>query len=260
MRILQRVAALSLVVLASIIAFPQSPRPLRVIHVIVALADNEFQGIVPVPAALGNGDDARRNLYWGAAGGVRTFFQRSLDWELDAPCSPRDYPLVERCVFRHKSKLAILVADAYRGREIKIAIQTFLTYAAGRLTQEVRVGRLRYRAGGDSDLVAYVGHDGLMNFALDHNEVPDRTKEKKAMILACASRQYFAEALRHTGAEPILWTTNLMAPEAYTLKAALDGWLNEESGEQIRERAAVAYDKYQHCGIKGARKLFATGW
>jgi len=30
--------------------------------------------------------------------------------------------------------------------------------------------------------------------------------------------------------------------------------------EQIRLRAADAYHKYQHCGVKAARTLFATGW
>lgn len=39
----------------------------RVIHVLVALCDNENQGIVPVPAFLGNGEDPQKNLYWGAA-------------------------------------------------------------------------------------------------------------------------------------------------------------------------------------------------
>jgi len=51
-----------------------------------------------------------------------------------------------------------------------------------------------------------------------------------------------------------------MAPEAYTLKSALDGWIAGETGEQIRERAAAAYDKYQRCGLKAARRLMATGW
>jgi len=51
-----------------------------------------------------------------------------------------------------------------------------------------------------------------------------------------------------------------MAPEAYTLKAAVEGWIAGESGERIRERAAVAYAKYQKTGLAGARRLFATGW
>ncbi len=49
-----------------------------------------------------------------------------------------------------------------------------------------------------------------------------------------------------------------MAPEAYTLKAAIDGWLLGEIGNKIRERAAKAYHRYQKCGITGARRLFYT--
>ena len=61
-------------------------------------------------------------------------------------------------------------------------------------------------------------------------------------------------------ANPILWTTHLMAPEAYTLEAAIEGWIANESGQEIDERAAQAYNKYQKCGIKGARNLFTTGF
>ena len=81
-----------------------------------------------------------------------------------------------------------------------------------------------------------------------------------AIILACYSKNYFQDEIRQAGAHPILWTTHLMAPEAYTLKAAIDGWLNGESGAQIDERAAQTYNTYQKCGIKGARNLFTTGF
>ena len=53
----------------------------RTVHVFVALADNQNQGIVPVPAALGNGRDPQRNLYWGAAYGLKTFFKASKQQE-----------------------------------------------------------------------------------------------------------------------------------------------------------------------------------
>jgi hypothetical protein len=39
-----------------------SADPLSV-HVLVALCDNEHQGIVPVPKKLGNGSDIAGNLY-----------------------------------------------------------------------------------------------------------------------------------------------------------------------------------------------------
>ena len=44
-----------------------------VAHVIVALADNEHQGIVPIPSTLGDGDRPQSNLYWGAMYGVKGF-------------------------------------------------------------------------------------------------------------------------------------------------------------------------------------------
>src|ERR671918_2808728 len=75
----------------------------RVIHVLVALCDNENQGIVPVPAHLGNGEDPERNLYWGAAYGVKTYFSRSKDWAKVAEFQEPKDDVLERIVFRHKT-------------------------------------------------------------------------------------------------------------------------------------------------------------
>jgi len=49
-------------------------------------------------------------------------------------------------------------------------------------------------------------------------------------------------------------------PEAYTLKAAIDGWILNETGGEIDERAAQMYHQYQKSGIKGARNLFTRGF
>src|SRR5215510_8669695 len=84
-----------------------------VIHVFVALADNVNQGIVPVSASLGNGDNAATNLYWGAAFGVRTFFSRNKDWELISVVPNPSARILERCVFKHRRASVLLVADAY---------------------------------------------------------------------------------------------------------------------------------------------------
>jgi hypothetical protein len=51
-----------------------------------------------------------------------------------------------------------------------------------------------------------------------------------------------------------------MAPEAYTLEAALDGWMRQESKEEIRKRAAAAYAKYQKCSYTAAMRLFSSDW
>jgi hypothetical protein len=236
----------------------------RTVHVFVALADNEHQGIVPVPARLGNGFDPVHNLYWGAAAGVKTFFARSADWTL-LRCMQNPKPeVLERCVFKHRNAEVYLVADAYRGDKIRQAILDFFDAASGASPETIILPSTSHAvtltARGGSNLVAYVGHDGLMDFQLPVMPKKKNESHRDAIILACASKQYFGEGLRAAGAYPLLWTTNLMAPEAYTLKSALDGWTAGESNQQIHERAATAYDKFQKCGLRGARRLFATGW
>jgi len=236
----------------------------RTIHVFVALADNEHQGIVPVAAKLGNGEDAERNLYWGSAYGVKTFFSRSGDWQRLACRNKPKAEIIERCVFKHRSGSVYLIADAYRGIEIKQAILDFFDAASGdgNETEDVSnsSGGLKLPARGGADLVVYVGHDGLMDFQLAKFPQRKNNSVRDVIVLACASKQFFGNGIRASGASPLLWTTGLMAPEAYTLKSALDGWIAGESREQIRDRAAAAYDQYQKCGLKAAHRLLVSGW
>jgi hypothetical protein len=235
----------------------------RVVRVFVALADNAHQGIVPVPAALGNGDDPGRNLYWGAAYGVRTYFRKSAGWKEITVLQNPSRSVLERAVFYNANQNVYLVADAYRGREIKDAIVDFFT-AAG-LNQETAI-RVKGAKGTEveiplqPDLVVYVGHDGLMDFTLEKSFQIEAAGKREAIVLACASKSYFGPTLRATRARPILWTTGLMAPEAYTLKDALDGWMARETAEQIRERAARAYAKYQNISSNAALRLFSSWW
>ena len=74
-----------------------------VIHVFVALADNVNQGIVPVSASLGNGDNAATNLYWGAAFGSRlSSSKKNKDWELISVTPNPRAGILERCIFKHR--------------------------------------------------------------------------------------------------------------------------------------------------------------
>ncbi len=243
-------------------SFCQSQAPIRTVHVFVALADNRYQGIVPVPAKIGNGDDAVNNLYWGLELGVRTYFARSKDWKLIWHGNTGNPVVLERCVFQHRTRPVYLVADAYRGREIKRAIVDFLEAAGGNSPEIATVPGtdLKLSVGGKADLVAYVGHDGLMDFDLERFPKNHNQGKKDAILLSCASRQYFSAAIRASGAKPLLWTTNLMAPEAYALKAALDGWMENETDQQIQQRAAEVYSHYQKCSVGAAKKLLVPGW
>src|SRR5262245_46650418 len=110
----------------------------KLIHVLVALCDNKYQGIVPVPARIGNGDDPANNLYWGAQFGVKTFFKRAGDWKLIAESRNPRAPILERIVFKHQTKDIYLVADAYRGREIKDCITDFFRFSSGSAGETIK--------------------------------------------------------------------------------------------------------------------------
>lgn len=260
-----RILLRALVFLPGVLALStcvHAQKRIRVAHVFVALADNQHQGIVPVPPKLGNGDAPASNLYWGAAFGVKTYFRASKDWELVYAGSAPNSAVLERCVFRYRDASVYLVADAYSGSEIRQAVTDFLSAAAGRSPQSLNLSGNKPVAltiAGGADLVAYVGHDAFMDFQI----LPisgSGGKTRPVIILACESKYFFAPYLKQTGATPLLWTTGLMAPEAYTLRAAINGWIAGDSPQDVRVHAAEAYDKYQRCGSRAALRLFATGW
>lgn len=230
------------------------------IHVFVALCDNENQGIVPVSKTLGNGQNPRTNLYWGALYGVKTHFKRSASWEFVKIIPSTNPKILERVLFKHKMSDTYLFAEAYDGKYIKDTTIDFFKASSGAHPVTIDVDTKKMTFGGDADLVSYIGHDGLMEFQLNETFSPKDSKKRDAIMLACISKSYFKPYLQQTGANPLVWSTGLMSPEAYTLSWALEGWIINETDEQIRERAAKAYHHYQKCGIKGAKRLLVTGY
>lgn len=230
----------------------------RVIRVFVALCDNVHQGIVKVPAAIGNGQDPANNLYWGCGYGTKTWFKKDKDWKLLETIKNPKPMVLERCVFQYKPDSVILVADAYDGAFIRNCTVDFLKSCSGNFTDMIIAGKDTVACGGNGDLLCYVGHNGLMDFQLEEKFAAADSLKREAVILACASKPYFKPKLQQAGAQSLILTTHLMAPEAYTLGAAVDGWICKKSKADIKESVAQAYHQYQQCGIKGARNLFAT--
>ena len=247
-------------VLMLMFSFTPKEDEVKTIHVYVALCDNENQGIVPVPSKLGNGRDTKNNLYWGALYGVKTHFKNSKDWSLVKTVKSDNPKLLERLLFKHKTTNTYMLADAYDGRYIKQTTIDFLEATAGRHPVSITYNSSTLEFGGKSQLQAYVGHDGLMEFNVEGNFAPLNNEKRDAIVLACISKDYFKPYFEKTEVNPLVWTTGLMAPEAYTLKSAIAGWVLDESDAQIRDRAAQAYHKYQKCGLNAAKRLLVTGF
>jgi hypothetical protein len=143
---------------------------------------------------------------------------------------------------------------------MKATITDFMQYAAGQNKKTISVDTASVRIGGYAGLIVFIGHNGLMDFSLTNTPQQADNQRRDIAIFACASKPYFYDAIRKTGAYPLIWTTHLMSPEAYTLVPVINGWIQREKANVIHERVALAYHQYQKCGVKGARKLFATGW
>jgi hypothetical protein len=231
----------------------------RTIHVFVALCDNKYQGIVPVPPAIGNGQDPDNNLYWGCGYGVRSYFKKSKSWKLIKQYKV-DSIIMERLLFKNTKANYYLIADAYNGKYIRQCTAAFLKSCSGQIKDTLRVNGITVGTNGNSKLLAYIGHDGFMDFNLAGSFESADNKTRDAIILACISKKYFQPYLTQTRANPIAWSTGLMSPEAYTLHDALEAYINNEPAANIRNSAAAAYSKYQHCSQKAARNLIVSGW
>lgn len=238
-----------------------------VIHVVVALCDNEYQSIVPVPEKLGNGQDPDHNLYWGALYGVRTYLTKKAGWKKLAKLKSPRKEILERIVLfktimrKGVSVPVYIVADAWNGKEIKSAVYNFLDMTAGGKREAIEVDhkgqRVSLSAGGDAHFIAYIGHNGLMDFSLPETAPQSVQKTKSSsMVLACESKSYFLTRLKEGGSHPLILTTGLMAPEAYTLDAVIHAWLSDKTTQEVRTAAARAYHKYQKTGLRAAKNLF----
>jgi hypothetical protein len=199
--------------------------------------------------------------------GVRQYFRKCTNWELVDVVRPLSETVLGRGVFEHRSGDVFVVADAYRGRDIQSAIEDSLEASPGgngnTLAVEINPDEreVQIPIGGAADLLTYVGHDGLMDDPLPAYPEHADDRFRNVIVLACASKYFFSDPHRRAGAHPLLWTTGPMAPEAYTLNSALDGWVAGETDDEDRERAARAYAQYQRaCSLQAARRLLVTGW
>ena len=237
-------AFLSLLILTAWVAPVHAQEQARRIEVFVALCDNASQGIAPVPERIGNGDDPDANLYWGCSDGLRSYFKSSSRWKLLSTEEAPSPDVLERLSFEHTDFPDVrLVAHAYRGSRIQRCMEQFFEASAS-------------DADGP-DLVAFIGHNGLMDFSLEGPTAAASERNRDAIVLACKSQKYFADRLESAGLRPILLTEQLMYPGSFLLHAAIEGWLRGESTEAIRERAAKAYTTNQSISLRAARGVFS---
>ncbi len=233
----------------------------KTIHVFVALCDNATQGIVPVGKTIGDGNKPDANLYWGCSDGIQRYFTKHNLWKKLETHRPQatdpNSPIIRRIIFQHKRTGSLLIADAYQGKHIKQAITNYLNASHGSYRAIVKSKSLNknLQIGAKSDLTAFIGHNGLMEFQV--TTTPSKTTpEMDTITLCCIADRYFNKYLQKTNTTTILQTKSLMYPGSFILHDALEGWFKGESKAQIRTRAAKAYAKNQKISTNGGYSIF----
>lgn len=213
----------------------------RSIRVFVALCDNASQGIARVPPKIGDGNVPDDNLYWGCTDGLKAYFKASSKWQLVKREAAVSNTILERLTFKHRQSDLELVAEAYRGSEIKQCLIDFHQCIVN----------------GNASLVAYIGHDGLMEFDFPLPE-GKATNHPDVIVLCCSSRTFFETRIEAIGGRPALLTDQLMYPGAFILHDAIEVWRQKRSLAEIRTAAAVAYAKNQHISVTAAKSVFSA--
>ena len=209
------------------------------IRVFVALCDNATQGIVKVGARIGDGDKPDDNLYWGCDDGLKRYFGKSKKWKLISK-STSPGPVLETLEFTHTQTDLRLKAEAYRGSCLKECLSAF----EGCVWE------------GGADLVAFIGHNGLMDFNLPY-EAADPPRKADVAVLCCMSEAWFKERITQQGGRPLLMTTQLMYPGAFLLHDGIEAWRNGGDLATVRAAAAAAYAKSQRISQKAALGIFS---
>jgi len=211
------------------------------ISVFVGLCDNATQGIAKVGAKVGDGNVPEENLYWGCTDGFKDVFKKSKSWKLvKDETATGDERILERMTFHHVTQDAVLVAEAWRGSKLADCLKATESSAVA----------------GGSDLVAFIGHNVLMDGDID----PPATQANgntAMMVLCCKSDQYFRIRQRNVGLKPALYTADYMYPGGFILSAALEPWLEGKSAEEVRSAAGAAYAKNQKIKVSAGTGVFA---
>ncbi len=220
-------------------------------RIIVSLADNVNQGIVPVQPSLGNGQDPKNNLYWGAMYGAKTYFRRQASWNIKTSDHSRNHILDAFLLSHDKYPNHEMAFEAWDGAQQGLAVKAYF--------EELR------DANSENDLICFVGHNALMDLFISNvptretTKLQNRDRKRKAAVIACQSAPYFDPHHRTLGVESYVMTQGLMAPEAYVLEGILHSWASGGNANSARTSAAKQYAAYQKIPIRNANWLFGVG-
>jgi len=221
----------------------------------VVLWDASFNGRRRFPITDGN--DPKHNLYWGAGYGMYHGFKNVFRWKLVG--EEKDKVAVFKKVYSpnpfwqgmgvKKPFEVYVVLNLYKSDVITDGYRDFAKNLFGNRPQRVTLkdGKI-IEAGSQSRIVGYIGHmtgRGKNAIKTVRNSQSIAQGEPKGVFMtSCLSAPVFSHEVLGENTYGLLFTTGLLAPEAYIQNALFDAIARGLKGDKIIHSVASAYANY----------------
>ncbi|CAN5919692.1 hypothetical protein BH11MYX3_BH11MYX3_17300 [soil metagenome] len=222
---------------------------------------------------LGDGDNPDTNLYWSTTQGFGEWFVRKgSGWKRmlqQTAASSGDADILAVHVYRRTvatpaawkkrgapARLEIdIVVHGWRGTAIDRALAAFAADVSGSVARTLTLDDgSTLSAGGAAQIVAWVGHNRLMD--LDTFQWPrPGTMTKGAIAIACHTAAYMEEAVPSATRVPLLMTRDFLFANAAPLEATVLAFAAGGDYARIRLDAATAYAGVQK---REVRKVYGA--
>jgi hypothetical protein len=235
----------------------EAGKPL-VVEVHVPLCD---KSIIPCGNdKLGDGENPETNLYWATTPGFGRWFSRSgSGWKrvkLADPTDTGDKDVLALHVYRRTMQTPAawkkqgapktfeldVVVRAWRGTAIDRALAVYASEISTGTKREVKLAdKTTLDAGGAAQLVAWVGHNRLMDLESFDWPAASTTQTKGTIAIACHTAAYMETQVSASTRVPLLMTRDFLFSNAAPLEAAVLAFATGGGYAQIRSDAAAAY-------------------
>lgn len=228
-----------------------------VVEVHVPLCDNTI--IACGNAKLGDGDNPETNLYWSTTPGFGSWFARKHSgWKRVLKLregETGDKDILALHVYRRSVKAPAawkkrgappsieidIVVHGWRGSAIDRALAAYAAEISGQSTRTIKLADgTTLEAGGAAQIVAWVGHNRLMDIEPFTWPAPG-TKAKGTIAIACHTAAYMEENVPSATRVPLLMTRDFLFANAAPLEATVLAFAAGGSYAKIRLAAATAY-------------------
>lgn len=231
-----------------------------VVEVIVPLCDNTI--IACGNAKLGDGDNPATNLYWATTPGFGRWFRRAgSGWTrvARAAADTGDPDVLALDVWRRRMATPAswrkrgvpatfeldVVVQGWRGSAIDRALAAYAAAMSADAPRPIALADgTTLAAGGAAQLVAWVGHNRLMDVdAYAWPAPPPSTSTKGTIAIACHTAAYMEANVPAATRVPLLLTRDFLFANAAPLEATVLAFARGAGYARMRADAAAAYAK-----------------